>query len=484
MFDKKNWEEDCQEAYKKSNNETITIDDVEKAPFELLPGIRFILGLAIGVFFFFIPVSWRGEVTIPFDILFSFILESYTLYARWLTFTFAVAGTVLTVLSIVSSQKSLIEENINFDLDYWNTSYLFAFIRVLGMVFLISLALKLGPDIIYQPLVQQLWSDFVPIFIIIVPLGAILVNLLTKLGGLDFIGTLARPLMKPLFKLPGKSALDSIASIFGTSLVGYYVTYEIFNNGGYNKREAGVLVTCFVTPSLGSVALVAGFVEIVYLLPVIILTWFTTLLITGFILVRIPPLNRIPQTYVTQPDTEPEFVGSINDYFWFAVNNAMRKVRGQTFTRAVYEGSIEGFKIVALVTTTVITFALPLFLLVELTDFFAVVSSPLVPIIDLLGIPNAEVVAMSVLIGAVLDILPAAVAGGIGVRPMAAFYIIIISLSQLLYLSYSIPIVTDMFRNIPIRLRDLILVFIIRTILLIPIAAMLTHIVSLFGVFE
>ena len=56
------------------------------------------------------------------------------------------------------------------------------------------------------------WDVLMITIVLVIPVGGIFVNLLAELGGLEFVGTLAQPIIRPSFNLPGQSALDGAAS--------------------------------------------------------------------------------------------------------------------------------------------------------------------------------------------------------------------------------------------------------------------------------
>ena len=100
-----------------------------------------------------------------------------------------------------------------FDLSYFNTSAPFLLFRVLGGVFAILIFFELGPPIILEEATGGLmFNTLVAAVAVIVPIGAVFITLFVAFGTLEFIGTLARPLMRPLFRVPGRGALDAIAS--------------------------------------------------------------------------------------------------------------------------------------------------------------------------------------------------------------------------------------------------------------------------------
>ena len=64
----------------------------------------------------------------------------------------------------------------------------------------------------------------------------------------------------------------------------------------------------------------------------------------------------------------------------------------------------------------------------------------------------------------------------------ARFFIAVLSISQLIFFSAVGPMIIDMFRAIPIRARELVALFLIRTAILIPVLAALTAILAQAGI--
>jgi nucleoside recognition membrane protein YjiH len=63
----------------------------------------------------------------------------------------------------------------------------------------------------------------------------------------------------------------------------------------------------------------------------------------------------------------------------------------------------------------------------------------------------------------------------------ARFFIAVLSISQLIFFSAVGPMIIDMFREIPIRARELVALFLMRTAILIPVIAAVTAILSWAG---
>lgn len=491
MFDTSAWDIPEQQTHTPDPEATgQTIDDVDLVEIERGPVLKFVVAFAIGFFFFLIPVPWEGSFTVPFDIAVSWITENFPTGANVYALLLVLAGGIFTTMAEIQARGWItFSERLNhwFDLEYWETAVYFWFFRVVGailapIVFLAELGImELGPGEIHAPGVGPLvWGTLIISVAVIVPIGAIFINLFVELGGLEFVGTLARPIMRPLFKIPGRSALDAMASWVGSYSVGLYVTRNVFDRGEYSKRDVYVISTCFATVSIGFVGVVAATLDFLHLFPLIFLCYMICIGITGAILVRIPPLSRVPPTYIERPNPETPFVGSPGDYWRFAVSEAVKKSKeGTTLVGAAWRGFVDGLKLAILILGTILAVGLAAVVVAEFTPTFDLLTQPLIPVFELLGIPDAELVAPASIIGITEMFIPALLV--VEASPMARFFIAILSISQLIFFSAVGPMMMDMFQDIPIRFRDLLLLFFMRTAILIPIIAVMTHIVAALG---
>ncbi|ELY60024.1 YjiH family protein [Natronococcus jeotgali] len=482
MVDGQSWGSSDHQQDSNLENPT-TIQDIELTGFELLPALRFLFAFGLGMFFFLVPVTWNGQITVPFDVVASAIST------RFPTLVGAVGIAILALgagMSIVAEfyrrgKLSMTDETAaRINLQYWETSPLFFALRVSGLFVGSILFLNLGPSVIHKPNVGGLvWNTILLSIVVIIPLGAVFVNLLVELGGLEFIGTLARPFMRPLFNLPGRAALDSLASWIGAFTVGYYVTYNVFHRGGYHKRDVFIIATCFAPVSIGFVGVVVSTLELLDIFPLILLSWIIATVVTGSILVRIPPLNSVPAEYIAEPDPETVFTGSPLEYVHFAFSQAMDEAEdGKVITTAI-QGLIDGFKVIAVILGTVVTISTGTLLLIDQTNIFQLISTPIAPVLSVLGVPNASLAASAILISGVEQISAAAVVANSDT--LTRFFVAVVSISQIIFFAASAPMMVDMFKQIPIRFRDLVVIFCLRTAVLIPIAAALMHGFNMLG---
>lgn len=484
MFDSQNWEDEEHVSGESVTPEKKSINEVDFISKEWKPTIKFIVAFLTGAFVFLFPVQWEGQTTIPLDVMMTVIQDTSILAVELFALGLIAAGGILTTISEFHYRRVLtISERTEelLQLDYWQTSVVFWAFRVIAIFFAVAILLDIGPEwMLAEPIVDVAWGALVITVALVIPIGAIFVNLLAELGGLQFVGTLAQMVMRPVFNLPGRAALDSAASWLGSFSIGYYLTRKVFDRGGYNKRDVFVICTCFATANIGTVGAVAAILDLLHIFPIIIPLYTIATLIVAAILVRIPPLSTVPEEYVAEPDPEPQFTGTVSDYFRFAFNEGVRAAReGESIARASIIGLIDGMKLAGMVVGTVLTMSMIVLLIEEYTAFFDYLAAPFVPLIALLGIPDPQMATVGIILGGAEYVIGAVFVAEADVATQV--FVVIVTSAQAIFFSAPAPMMVDMFDDIPIRFRDLFLLFALRTLLLIPIAAVLTHGVVMLG---
>src|SRR5699024_10875337 len=118
---------------------------------------------------------------------------------------------------------------------------------------------------------------------------------------LEFIGVICRPIMSPIFKTPGKSAVDAVASFVGSYSIGLLITNNVYKSGGYTHKKEVVVATGISTVSAIFMIIEANTLCIIqhwYLY-----FWFTLVVtfIVDSITVQLPPIRfEKKTTYVNQ----------------------------------------------------------------------------------------------------------------------------------------------------------------------------------------
>ncbi|WP_318570401.1 YjiH family protein [Salinigranum marinum] len=454
-----------------------SIDELDLHDIRGRPVLKFVTAFVIGAVFFLVPVPYQGQVTVPFDIVVSTITEGAPNAVGVYSLAIIVAGGVLTTAARLGSPTVA-----GYDLSYFETSTAFWLLRLAGLVLAPVMFFKLGPAWLHTPGTGGLmWGTLVYSVGVIIPIGAIFITIFVELGGLEFVGTLARPVMKPLFKIPGRAALDSLASWVGSYSVGLYVTRNVFEQGGYHKRDVFTIATCFSTVSIGFVGVVAATLEILDLFPVVFAAYFVCVVVTAVILVRIPPISTIPEEYIAEPDPEVAFSGGPTEYVRLALSEAVKKAEeGESFTAAATRGFVDGLKLTSLILGTILAVGLAATLLSANTPVFDILGRPLTPVIAALGIPDAATVAPATIVGITEMYVPVLLVTETALK--AKFFVAVLAVSQLIFFSSVGPMTMDMFSDVPVRFRDLVVLFVMRTVVLVPLIAGLTHLLAFLGV--
>ena len=125
-------------------------------------------------------------------------------------------------------------------------------------------------------------------------------------GLLEFLGPVFRPVMRPLFTLPGRSTVDNLASFI--EMVLWECSLPVNNmKKVFTQREATVISTTFSVVSITFAIVIAGTVGMESRFLLFYSSVILSCLIAAVIMPRIWPLNTIPDEYAK--DTN----GSIHD---------------------------------------------------------------------------------------------------------------------------------------------------------------------------
>jgi nucleoside recognition membrane protein YjiH len=357
---------------------------------------------------------------------------------------------------------------------------LFTVLRVLGLLLAVPLAIGVGPDwLLAGETGGLMWGTLVSSVAIIVPLGAIMLNLLASYGCLELVGTITRPLMRPLFRLPGRAALDDLTSWLGSYSVGLYLTRRLLDQGRYTRREAFTIATCFSTVSVGFVGVVASTLNLLPLFPLIFGSYFVVVYLVAIIQVRLWPTTRVPATYIATPVPESKPNGSLVAAAFYAAKE--QAANASPMPRLMFDGFRDGIKLASTILGTILTVGLAALLLAEHTSLFDWLGAPIAPVLSWLGLEDAGNLAPAVTAGIAEMYIPALLVKDASIS--GRFFICLLSISQLVFFSSVGPMMLDMFRDVPIRLRDLLAIFLLRTALLVPILALWTKILASLGVF-
>ena len=114
---------------------------------------------------------------------------------------------------------------------------------------------------------------------------------------MEFIGVLVDCFMRPVFRTPGRSAVDAVASFVGSYSIALIITNGVYRENRYTAREAAIIATGFSTVSVTFLLVVARTLGLMNLWSTYFFVSMLVTFIVTAITARLWPLNSIPNTY-------------------------------------------------------------------------------------------------------------------------------------------------------------------------------------------
>ena len=113
-------------------------------------------------------------------------------------------------------------------------------------------------------------------------------------------------------------------------------------------------------------------------------------------------------------------------------------------------------------------------ILANYTPLFEILGLPFTPLLKLLGVPEAAAASQTLIAGFADMLLPSVLASGIE-SDMTRFIIASVSVTQLIYLSEVGALLLG--SKIPVKLWELFVIFLERTLITLPIVSLAAHLI-------
>src|SRR5699024_3995211 len=293
-------------------------------------------------------------------------------------------------------------------------------------------------------------------------------------GLLDFFGTLMKKVMRPLFRLPGRASVDSLASWVGDGTIGVLLTSKQYEEGHYTKRESVIIGTTF---SVVSITFTLVIIQTVGLEQMFIPFYLTVILagvVAALIMPRIPPLSRIPDTYIENVEPQgKEVLPEGYNLFNYGYEKALERAeKEQSFGRFFKRGGQNVLDMWMGGAPIVMAFGLIALMLAEFTPLFQWLGVPFIPLLELMQVPYAKEASDTILIGFADMFLPSVFGSSIE-SEMTRFIIAALSVTQLIYMSEVGGVLLG--SKIPVKFIDLVIIFLLRTIITLPVIVGVAH---------
>jgi nucleoside recognition membrane protein YjiH len=444
---------------------------------------KFMIPSIIGIILFMFPIVNDGEVTIPIAILSNLVsgyIDSFIDYILIVLLTISFFGSLITVIidkRFKVKETSSNEKKKGFWKSLFQVSPLWLIAR--GVAFVFGYIVLFAQDVTFIASADTgglVFHDLLPVLFTIFFLAGILLPLLLNFGLLEFAGALLIKVMRPVFGLPGRAAIDAIASWLGDGTIGVLLTSKQYEEGFYTEREACVIGTNFSLVSITFSLVVINTVGLPHMFVPFYLTITLACIIVAILLPKIPPLSRKRDCFIDGTSKEDKEEMPMNTKcFTYGVEKALERVDGIKVGRSIF---IDGFKNVIDMWIAVIPIVMAVgtiaLLIAEYTPIFRILGLPFLPILNLLGVPEAVAASQTLFAGFADMLLPSVLIANVA-NDMTRFIVAAVSVCQLIYLSEVGALLIA--SKIPVSLKEIFLIFIERTLITLPIVVVIAKLI-------
>ena len=434
--------------------------------------IRFLIPSGIGVLFFLTPIVIDGQITIGMAYVGDLFINNFQLQLSQLAGIFIVSSVLFSFLFAINKRA---KKKLHWLSDHLTLHPFWFTMRMFGAIAAVAYLFQVGPEFLTGVATSgTTLGNLIPITMTYLGIGAVFLPLLVDFGLMELVGVMLSRIFDRVFGLPGRSAIDAMASWMGSGPVGVFITSQQYERGFYTAREAAVICTNF---SVVSVSFSLVVIEYIGVGP-LFLPYYLSVIGIGFIAAlitpRLPPLNRIADNFI---DGNPA-KGSrtyepgvrllpiaLNQALDRAANAPSSRELVQRVGRNVAEIWLSLIPVVMGLGTTAL-------ILAEYTPVFTWLGAPIAPILNLFQLEEAQAAAPLILVGFTDMYLPALVGVNIN-SELTRFVVATVSVTQLIYMSEVGALIIK--SNIPLGFINVAQIFILRTLISLPIAVIIGH---------
>ncbi|MCL9780289.1 YjiH family protein [Vibrio sp. S4M6] len=436
----------------------------------------FLIPSLIGIFLFMVPIHYQGELTIPVAVLAksirSFFGDSLVAISTAIIALMSVASVLVKLL-----QPKLITNN-PFLNNLLNPSMTWLAVRVIGGISVVLSFYQFGPEMIWNENTGGLvLHDLLPTLFSVFLFAGLLLPLLLNFGLLELFGALLSKIMRPVFNLPGRSAIDCMASWLGDGSVGILLTSKQYENKFYTQREAAVVGTTFSAVSITFSLVVIAQVNLEHLF----LPFYAAVCLAGIvaaiIIPRLPPLRNKKDTFIdgTTRDKDMDALPKGHTSFSWGMELALKKAsQVKSVKQVAKEGVENAVDMIFGVLPVVMGLGTIALVIAENTSVFSVLGQPFIPLLKMMGVPEAVAASKTIVVGFADMFIPSILVTPIS-NDMTRFIVAAMSVTQLIYMSEVGALLLG--SKIPINIVELFIIFIFRTLITLPVITAMAYLV-------
>ena len=435
--------------------------------------LKFILCSAFGILMFLVPIPQGESFTTLLDFLKTGLKNLFGGSLDYILLVLLIVSAVISLIDYIAKPE-FIRKN-HYLKRAFSTTPFYLVSKILGAVFGCMVVFHVGPEVVTSVDTGVTMIDLCKTPFCIVLAFSFIMPFLTDCGIMEFLGVLAKPVVRPLFHVPGRASFDLIASWFGASNAAVILTREQYMRGFYTKREASYIMTNFSLVSIPFCLMIANTVGIANLFPAFYLCICITGIVLAVIIARIPPIRTIPDTYREKTGKQiNEEVPQEKGILSYALELSCQKAEKFNLRSILSSGFEVVMGMFFDLIPIVVAWGMIALMIATYTPVFKWISYPMGLYLQLFGVEEAFAVAPATLIGFTDMFIPALLITGIE-SVKTKFVIGVLSLVQIIYLTEVGAIIIK--SEIPLNLWKLFLIFMERTLIAIPLIVLFANII-------
>lgn len=421
--------------------------------------IKFVLFSGIGVFMFFVNININGVSVIPTQHLINLVKKVFAPIIPYYALAMVMAGGLIPVLN--GSYKT---SRFNFA---------FTMAKLVGIIIGFMAVFGVGPAALMRAdMIPFLFNSVVVPITIMIPVTGIAYVLLLNFGLVEFISAFMQPIMRKIWRTPGESAVDAVVSFSGGYALAVLMTSDLYKKGVYSARESVIISTGFSTVAISFLIVIANTLGLMEHWTVYFFTCFLITFLVTAVTARIYPISKIPDTYY---DKKAESLMNYEEpLFKRAWKSGVEKACSAKplsfYLKEYYLG--DAIKMSSAVTASILAIGLLGIVIAEYTPLFDLLGYIYYPFTLLLRLPEPLLAAKASAVEIAEMFLPAMLV--VNSHMVTKFTIAVTSVSAILFFSASIPCLLS--TAIPIKMKDVLIIWFERTVLSLVFAALVGHI--------
>lgn len=438
--------------------------------------LMFLIPSLLGVLLFMTPVAISDGFTIPVAYFAKSLLGLLGTFAPILIVGLVVMSTTIAVIAKVTKPAFITKSHFLSSLFLPTTAWLL--VRIIGAFFVLMVYTSFGPALVtHESTGGFVLAELLPTLLSVFIFAGLFLPLLTNFGLLEFIGALMTKVMRPLFGLPGRSAVDCISSWLGDGSVAILMSSKQYQNGHYTEREAAIVGTTFSAVSISFCLVVIAQVGLEQHFFSFYLTVCLAGVVAAIITPRLPPLCWKKNKLIdgSTKDVSHDALPEGETAFSYGVKSAIsRSAQISSLLKVLKEGLQNAAEMVFGVLPVVMAIGTTALIIAEYTPIFTILGTPFIPLLEALNVPEAQAASKTIVVGFADMFIPAVLATSIE-SEMTRFIVAALSVTQLIYMSEVGALLLG--SKIPVKLWELVLIFLLRTLVTLPVIVGMAHLI-------